>query len=235
MRDAATAKKNGELSTAEKTKKQAEQAVQSALSDAQKNAQATHDQAVQKQKDTNAARLAEAEKAYQEAVNNTPLTGAVKAAVPDASASGEDTIHLVYDSLDHNIPKTLIDGAQGTSDEGVVHNLNKMPMFGKPGWLYYDPTNDDSETIDVHNLTLRQKEIINQYAVNELNALRNWFVNNISKDKQIIWDVKGVSEVSKGNVNQWHVTDETISKLDEINHLRKINNDDNVTHLPRHW
>lgn len=116
MRDAATAKKNGELITAEKTKKQAEQAVQSALSDAQKNAQATHDKAVQKQKDTNAARLAEAEKAYQEAVNNTPLTGAVKAAVPDASASGEDTIHLVYDSLDHNIPKTLIDGAQGTSD-----------------------------------------------------------------------------------------------------------------------
>ncbi|HIX35250.1 MAG TPA: hypothetical protein H9856_02395 [Candidatus Limosilactobacillus merdigallinarum] len=46
LRDAATAKKNGELSTAEKTKKKAEQAVQSALSDAQKNAQATHDQAV---------------------------------------------------------------------------------------------------------------------------------------------------------------------------------------------
>lgn len=231
MKDDAAAKKQADMNSADSVKTQAQQAAKDALSKAQANAQTAHDQAVANQKATNQSRLDEANAAYKEAVKNAPKTGVVTPAEPEAH-NDDDTSHgQIYPNTDLTSHINLITNITDKNDINTVHGMNQLDMSGKPGWIYYDPESDNSETIDIHNLTLHQKEVMNQYAVDELNALRNWFVNNISKNKNIL-RTDGLTSISANNINQLHTTDNTIKHIDDIINQRSIENDqyDEHTH-----
>lgn len=230
MKDDAAAKKQADMNSAQSVKDQAQQAAKDALSKAQANAQTAHDQAVANQKATNQSRLDEANAAYKEAVKNAPKTGVVTPAEPEAYNDDDTSDGRLYPNTDaNNHNGTFIVNINSESDPNTVHNMNQLDMSGKPGWIYYDGNDDNSEAIDIHNLTHHQKEIINQYAVNELNALRNWFVNNISNGKNINIST-GFTPISTGNVSTLHVTDATLQRLDEINNQRTQLHRDQSTH-----
>lgn len=228
MKDDAAAKKQADMNSAQAIKDQAQQADKDALNKAQANAQTAHDQAVANQKATNQSRLDEANAAYKEAVKNAPKTGVVTPAEPEAHHDDDTSDGRLYPNTDQNNHNGLISDYTDKGDPNTVHGINQLDFSGKPGWLYYDPESDDTEAIDIHNLTSHQKEILNQYAVDELNALRNWFVNNIAKDKKITFD--NMTEIGQGHVNQLHVTDNFIKQEDFVNDLRTKANADNTTH-----
>lgn len=230
LKDNAEAKKNAAINNAQTVKDNAISQAKDKLTDAQKNAQTAHDKAVANQKATNQSRLDEANKAYQEAVKNAPKTGAVTPAEPEAHADDDDTSNgQIYPNTNILQHTDLITDYNSKTDKSTVNGTNEIDMSGKSGWIYYNSETDDSEHIDIHNLTQHQKEILNQYTVNELNALRNWFANNIANSKTIISE-DGLNELSQGNINQFHVTDATINRLDQINRQRTLDNDDENTH-----
>ena len=229
MKDDAAAKKTADMNSAASVKTQAQQAAKDALSKAQANAQTAHEQAIENQKATNQSRLDEANAAYKEAVKNAPKTGVVTPAEPEAH-NDDDTSHgQIYPNTDRNAHGGLITEITDKNDINTVHGMNQIDMSGKPGWIYYDPESDDSESINIHKLTLRQKEVINQYAVNELNAIRNWIANNIIKNKTVIFP-DGNTPISIGNINQLHVTDHLLSELNKTNNRRTLDNDNEYTH-----
>lgn len=228
MKDNAAAKKQADMNSAQAVKDQAQQAAKDALSKAQANAQTAHDQAVANQKATNQSRLDEANAAYKEAVKNAPKTGVVTPAEPEAHNDDDTSDGRLYPNTDQNNHNGLISNYTDKSDPNTVHGINQLDFSGKPGWLYYDPESDDSESIDIHNLTQHQKEVLNQYAADEINALRNWFVNNIAKGKTITF--AGMHAVNQGHVNQLHTTDDFIKETDFVNELRTKTNADNNTH-----
>lgn len=233
LKDNAEAKKNADVKNAQATKDKAIDDAKKNLEKAQANAQSAHDQAVANQKATNQKRLDDAQNAYEEAVKNAPKTGAITPAEPEAHYSGEDTSNgYIYPNATQQDHNELITDINDQNNPHIAHNINQIDMSGKPGWIYYDSTNDNSEEIDIHNLSQHQKEILNQYTVNELNALRNWFANNISKEKHVIVRnaFNGFTTISQGNVNELHSSDSTIKWDDEINNQRTIENDDNSTH-----
>lgn len=229
MKDDAAAKKQADMNSADSVKTQAQQAAKDALSKAQANAQTAHDQAVANQKATNQSRLDEANAAYKEAVKNAPKTGVVTPAEPEAHNDDDTSNGDLYPNTEQGNHGGLITNITDKNDINTVHGLNQLDMSGKPGWIYYDPESDDSEAIDIRNLTLRQKEIINQYAVNELNAIRNWIANNIIKNKTVTLS-DGDTPISIGNINQLHVTDQLLSELDKTNNRRLLDNDNYCTH-----
>ena len=230
MKDDAAAKKQTDMNSADSVKTQAQQAAKNALSKAQANAQTAHDQAVANQKATNQSRLDEANAAYKEAVKNAPKTGAVTPAEPQATKPSDDTSDgTIYPNTDQNNHGGLITEYDVENDPNTVHGLNQIDMSGKPGWIYYDANDDDSEQIDVDHLTQHQKEVMNQYAVNELNALRNWFVNNIAKGKTISLN-DGFDPISASNIPVLHTTSDTVSHIDKINNMRTTTNKDEDTH-----
>ncbi len=255
LKDNAEAKKNADVKNAQEAKDKLIDDAKKDLEKAQANAQSAHDQAVANQKATNQSRLDEANKAYQEAIKNAPKTGAVKPAEPEnIDDPDSDQVYPNSDQNQHPGGGGFLINDMSQIDESnyinTVHNMNQIDMSGKPGWIYYDSTNDQSERIsDIHNLTKHQKEILNQYTVLELNALRKWFVNNTSKDKTIMFadnDHSRFIPINKNNINQLHVTDSTISLTDKINNQRTIDNDDSGTHtinshrtslafLPKYW
>lgn len=229
MKDDAAVKKQADMNSAQSVKDQAQQAAKDALSKAQANAQTAHDQAVASQKATNQSRLDEANKAYQEAVKNAPKTGVVTPAEPEAHNDDDTSDGTIYPNTDQNNHGGLITEYDVENDPSTVHGLNQIDMSGKPGWIYYDADDDDSEQIDINHLTQHQKEVMNQYAVDELNALRNWFVNNIAKGKTISLN-DGFDPIAASNIPVLHTTSDTISHIDKINNMRTTTNKDEDTH-----
>lgn len=233
LKDNAEAKKNADVKNAQAAKDKVIDDAKKNLEEAQANAQSAHDQAVANQKSTNQKRLDDAQKAYEEAIKNAPKTGAVTPAEPEAHADDDDTSNgNIYPNTDPNSHNGLITDYNSTTDKSTVNGLNEIDMSGKPGWIYYNSQTDNSEQIDIHNLTEHQKEILNEYTVNELNALRNWFANNISKEKHvtIINVPNGFTAISQNNINKLHVAKSTIKWNDDINNQRTIENDDDETH-----
>lgn len=228
LKDAAKSKQSTDLAQAQTNKTKAEQAAKDALNHANGNAQAAHNQAIQAQKDTNAKRLADAQKAYQNAVKNAPKTGVAVPAIPDDLVDQDSTSSDPYLNTGNYISNygfCPVNGGMGgvpsRPSKTVLHSLNELPISGKPGVIYYDPESDESERIDLYNLTDAQYKFLNQYLVNQVNAIRDNFWNNIAKDKTVILDGGG-GEFINPKVNKLTVSNSYFKIIEEMIHFRNI-------------